>query len=158
MPPASYSRAQIRLHWIVFALVALQYILHEGMVEAWDALQATGTAGGGPLVGAHVAGGLAVLALVLWRLWLRRARGVPPPVAPAGALTTRIAGLAHGALYALLVAMVLTGGMAWFGGIEAAAEAHSVLRLVLLALIALHVGAALWHHFVRRDGLLARMR
>jgi cytochrome b561 len=59
MPPASYSRAQIRLHWIVFALVALQYILHEGMVEAWDALQATGIAGGGPLVGAHVAGGLA---------------------------------------------------------------------------------------------------
>ena len=54
--------------------------------------------------------------------------------------------------------MVLTGGVAWFGGIEAAAEAHSVLRLVLLTLIALHVGAALWHHFVRRDGLLARMR
>lgn len=157
MPPASYSRAQIRLHWIVFALVALQYILHEGMVEAWDALQATGTAGGGPLVGAHVAGGLAVLALVLWRLWLRRARGAAAGC-PAGALATRIAGLAHGALYALLVAMVLTGGMAWFGGIEAAAEAHSVLRLVLLALIALHVGAALWHHFVRRDGLLARMR
>ncbi|MEY2956635.1 MAG: hypothetical protein RL123_1363, partial [Pseudomonadota bacterium] len=27
-----------------------------------------------------------------------------------------------------------------------------------IALIALHVGAALWHHFVRRDGVLARMR
>ncbi|MBM3612659.1 MAG: cytochrome B [Alphaproteobacteria bacterium] len=158
MPPASYSRAQIRLHWIVFALVALQYILHEGMVEAWDALRETGAAEGGPLVGAHIAGGLAVLALVIWRLWLRRTRGVPPPVAPAGTLATRIAGLAHGALYALLVAMVLTGGMAWFGGIEAAANAHSVLRIALLALIALHAGAALWHQFVRRDGVMARMR
>ncbi|MBM3529390.1 MAG: hypothetical protein FJX62_14970 [Alphaproteobacteria bacterium] len=28
---------------------------------------------------------------------------------------------------------------------------------VLVALLALHVGAALYHHFVRRDGLLRRM-
>ena len=35
---------------------------------------------------------------------------------------------------------------------------HAVLAYTLLALVALHVGAALKHHFVDRDGLLARMR
>jgi cytochrome b561 len=54
--------------------------------------------------------------------------------------------------------MVATGALAWFGGIGVAAEAHEVLRVGLIALIALHVGAAIWHHFVRRDGVLARMR
>jgi cytochrome b561 len=28
---------------------------------------------------------------------------------------------------------------------------------VLLALIVVHLGAALWHHFVRRDRVTARM-
>jgi cytochrome b561 len=27
----------------------------------------------------------------------------------------------------------------------------------LLALIVIHIGAALWHHFVRRDRVVARM-
>ena len=34
---------------------------------------------------------------------------------------------------------------------------HSIGARLLLALLALHVGAALYHHFVRRDGLLWRM-
>ena len=35
--------------------------------------------------------------------------------------------------------------------------AHGVMSKLLLALFAAHVGAALYHQFVRRDRLLARM-
>jgi len=34
---------------------------------------------------------------------------------------------------------------------------HAIGARLLLALIVLHVGAALYHHFIRRDGLLWRM-
>ena len=34
---------------------------------------------------------------------------------------------------------------------------HKFAGYTLLALLALHVGVALWHHFVRKDGTLRRM-
>ncbi|WP_137180757.1 cytochrome b [Roseomonas sp. AR75] len=46
--------------------------------------------------------------------------------------------------------MPIPGGR-WWG------EAHEVLGDLLLAAVALHVAAALWHRFVLRDGVLQRM-
>jgi len=39
----------------------------------------------------------------------------------------------------------------------AARSLHAVIGTILISLVALHAAAALYHHFVRRDGLLARM-
>ncbi|MGY3276071.1 cytochrome b561 [Bradyrhizobium sp. S3.7.6] len=36
-------------------------------------------------------------------------------------------------------------------------DRHILFAYVLLALIAIHVVAALWHHFIRRDRVVARM-
>jgi cytochrome b561 len=36
-------------------------------------------------------------------------------------------------------------------------EIHELGANLILALAAVHAAAALWHHFVRRDGVLARM-
>lgn len=36
-------------------------------------------------------------------------------------------------------------------------EIHALLAYTAAALLVLHVGAALWHHFVRRDNVLKRM-
>ena len=36
-------------------------------------------------------------------------------------------------------------------------DRHILFAYVLLALIGIHFGAALWHHFVRRDRVTARM-
>lgn len=69
-----------------------------------------------------------------------------------------LAKLTHVGLYALMILMPLSGAVAWFGGVETAAQGHNVLRIVLLALVALHVVGALYHQFVLRDGTLARMR
>jgi len=38
-----------------------------------------------------------------------------------------------------------------------AGDIHAFMMWVLLALIALHAGAALYHHFLRHDGVLQRM-
>jgi cytochrome b561 len=64
----------------------------------------------------------------------------------------------HVGLYALMILMPISGSVAWFGGIDAAAQGHNILKVALLALIALHVAGALWHQFVLKDGLIARMR
>jgi cytochrome b561 len=110
-----------------------------------------------PLVLAHVAGGGLVLLVALWRLRLRAGRAAP---AAAGASATQraLAGATHLGLYALMILMPVSGSLAWFGGVELAAQGHNLLKLALLALVALHVAGALYHHFVLKDGLLDRMR
>lgn len=156
--PKGYSARQIRLHWIVTALIILQFLLHEPMSEAWDLVEDGQTAGADWLVLSHVIGGVLVLIFALWRLALRATRGVPPPPAGEPPHLARAAHLGHLALYALMIAMPLSGMAAWFGGIEAAAEAHELMKIALLALVAVHVLAALWHQFWLKDGLLLRMK
>jgi cytochrome b561 len=34
---------------------------------------------------------------------------------------------------------------------------HAVVGLAIATLVAMHIAAALYHHFVRRDGVLTRM-
>lgn len=155
--PKAYSRAQVVLHWVVFALVTLQYILSPPIAEAWSDIRAGIEPAIEPPVIGHVIGGLVVLALVVWRLILRSRRGVPPPPDTQPAALRMAAHVTHWALYAALILLPITGAAAWFGGVEAAAGAHSVLRIVLLALIVLHVAGALYHQFWVRDGLMARM-
>ncbi len=36
-------------------------------------------------------------------------------------------------------------------------DTHRVLAYVLLALVVVHVAAAVWHHFIKRDVVLTRM-
>lgn len=155
--PKGYSRTQIVLHWLVFILVALQYILSAPIAEAWSDIRAGIEPTIQPPVVGHVLGGLAVLGLVIWRLVLRARRGVPPPPEGQPAALRIVAHVTHWSLYAALILVPVTGAAAWFGGSEQAAGAHSVLRIVLLALIALHVAGALYHQFWLRDGLMARM-
>jgi cytochrome b561 len=79
----------------------------------------------------------------------------------------------HGLLYVLLILMA-TSGIATIvssGAISAISSgaalpdfselipriAHGIMSKILLALFVLHVSAALYHQFVRRDHLLARM-
>jgi len=152
-----YSRSQIALHWVIAVLVALQSLLHEPIRRAWEVSQAGEAVTFQPLIAAHIAGGLVILVLVLWRLGLLALRGVPPPPEREPRYYKLGAKLVHGALYLLLLAMPVTGLLAWFGGVAPAAVAHEVLRLVLLALVVLHVLAVLVHLFVLRMPVLRRM-
>lgn len=156
--PKGYSRIQIILHWLVAALIALQFIFADFMSDAWEAVEHGLAVGFSPLVAAHVFGGLAVLLLAFWRLQIRLRRGAPLPPAKEHPLLQRAAGLAHWAFYALMIIVPASGAAAWFGGIEAAAEAHEVFKTMLLVLIAIHALAALYHQFVLKTNLIARMK
>lgn len=155
--PTGYTRAQIALHWITLLLVALQFVLHDAMSDAWDALLAGREVVFNPLVAQHVAGGALVAVLTFVRLGLRLSHGAPPPPATEHGALKLVAQGTHWAFYALLILMPVSGAVAWFNSIEGAAQAHEVMKTALLALIALHVVAALVHQFVFKTNLIARM-
>jgi cytochrome b561 len=155
--PSGYSRLQIVLHWLVFALIAQQYLFKGAISAAWDRVTDGMEIGFDPLVFTHVGGGALVLLFAMWRISLCARHGVPEAI-EANKLQGALAKLTHFGLYALMILMPVSGSVAWFGGVEAAAQGHNVMKIVLLALVALHVLGAFYHHFVLRDGTLARMR
>ena len=156
--PNGYSAPQIWLHWLVALLIVPQYLLNEPIAQAWRALERGRAITPSAWISLHVAVGVVLLALVAWRVLLRRLRGAPlPPAAESRALQL-IGKLTHGLLYLLLVALAASGGVAWFLEVEAAAEFHEVATTLLLVLVGLHVLGALYHQFVLKTDVLSRMK
>ena len=154
-----YSRTQIILHWVVAALMIIQFVFHEYMVDAWRAYRKGEVVDGttGFLATSHVWIGIAVGLFALWRLWLRFTRGAPPAPADEPQVLRILAAVTHIGLYLLMLAMPLSGIVVWFFGIRDAGEAHEIMRFPLIALFLLHVGGALAHRFFFKSGVMERM-
>jgi cytochrome b561 len=127
----------------------------------------------------HKSFGLTVLALTLLRLAWRLLAGAPAALPGIPAWQRWAAGGVHGLLYALLLAMPLSGWLynsasgfplKWFGLFslpklsgyspevkDFAHDAHETIFYVLAAVLALHAAAALKHHYLDRDATLSRM-
>ena len=169
--PSRYSLPAIFFHWTSFALIVFVGAL--GLL--FEAIPRPNRMF---WINIHAVFGLAVLALALARIIWRRRRA--PPDYPAGTpeLTKRLSHPVHMLLYAMMIVLPLVGIVAYvwharvfdFGlfklnfGVasnkpvyEAAEEFHELLAFSLFGLVGLHGLAALWHHFVRKDGLLGRM-
>lgn len=160
MAVRGYSKAQIRLHWIVAVLVGLQFLFHDGISDAFEDGIETAGAGGLVLTGpatAHVAAGGLILLLAVVRLLLRQGRGAPPPPEGDPGWQKAAAAGTHLALYALLLAIPVTGAVAWGGASEGAADVHEALTTALLVLVAAHILGALYGQFLQRTGILRRM-
>jgi cytochrome b561 len=157
--PKSYSAMQKVLHWVVAAMIIVQVVLHEGMVDAWRAFKHTGDGSGlsSPVVLLHVWGGLAVLVFAAWRLVLRRIRSVPRVPDDEPAPLKFIAMATHIILYGLMILLPVSGAAAYFGGIEAAGEVHELMKPVLIVLVILHVAGSLYQHFWLKTDVLKRM-
>ncbi len=171
--PQSYAAASKWLHWIIAACVLA--VLPMGIVMPRlpeGALQ-------NELFDLHRSTGMLVLALAVLRVSARYAFGTP---APARSLTRfeRIASLAaHHALLVLIFLMPLVG---WASMSAYRAEvsvyglftlpnilpkdatlygvlswAHTILGYAMAAILVAHIGGALMHGFIRRDGVLNRM-
>lgn len=134
-----------------------------------------------PLFFTHMAIGLTVLALSLGRLFWRLSHRAPPPPQDIPAWQQVAARATHWGLYILIIALPLTGWamssateerrpLTWFGLFDIpylplapspiggnAHNAHVLLGWLALAMVLLHAGAALRHHFVLRDRVLSRM-
>ncbi len=173
--PGRYTGVARLLHWLTVALVLPAIILGIwiGFFEPKnEALKFR-------LYNIHESTGITILLVTLLRLGWRA--GHPPPPLPADLpAPLRFAARAnHAGLYLLLLTMPVVGFLAtnawgfpvtWWGLIplpdpigrhETLAPVFSAihfwLALTLLAMVALHVAAALWHQFIRRDGTLERM-
>jgi len=131
------------------------------------------------LLDVHKSLGMTALFLIAIRLPLRLSLGEPAYRRPLGALSHFAARSAHILLYVLMILMPLAGyttsaagghDLPWFGlfqwpdllpldkGLErAAAEIHEYGAYCLYAVVSLHILAALWHRFVRRDEVMKRM-
>lgn len=152
-----YSRSQVTLHWIVVVLVAFQFVAHDRIEDAWRAVVRGEQSGADPVAYLHIAAGTLILLLVLARIFLRLTRGAPSPPADEPRILQIAAEVVHGSIYLLLLLLPATGLIAWFFVVDASAEIHEWLQSLLLLAIALHVGGALFQHFVRRSDVLMRM-
>jgi cytochrome b561 len=155
--PKGYSRIQIILHWTVAALVIFQLFVNEAMQHAFaDRLdgERIDDFGGAVL---HIAVGVTVLVLAAIRLGIRTFRGAPAAHADTPAILNWLGHATHILLYGFIFLMPLTGAVAWFFGIELAAELHELGRLILVPAIGLHIIGALAEHFVFRNDTLVRM-
>jgi len=163
-----------RVHWLIAILAAIAIAL------AWSITGAPRHSGvRDRLIELHGSVGLVILVLMLfWMGW--RLRHKSPPLRPLlSGLEALLARATHVALLALLVAMPLTGYIALSAAgrvvtllgvipiptlvsanpsvARAAMALHLIGEFLIYGLVALHVGAALMHGFLRRDGILERM-
>lgn len=157
--PTGYTNLQIVLHWAVAVLVIFQLVIHEGMEHAFDAVEDGAAVAGGDalMANVHVAVGLTIFALAVWRVFVRVRHGVPPlPEGEHPALKIA-ANWTHFLLYALILGMPVSGAVAWFFRVEIAAEVHEAAKTAMIALVLLHTAAALAQHFFFKTDVLTRM-
>ena len=156
MSATKYTIPHILLHWAIAALVTVQLLLAGRMTAAFDQMTENITPGGAWTSGAvvHAVLGAAIGLLMLWRLMLRLTTVTPPPPR-TGAIQT-LSHVTHGLFYALLIGMPFAGALAWFVPSQTLGYFHSLAGKLLLALIVLHIGGALFHHFIAGDKTILR--
>ena len=111
-----YTRLQISLHWLVVAMVALQLVIAENITEMVDAIEEGETVSSSvTLLGnVHYWLGLAILAAMVVRLGVRVASGAPTYVGRMP-LKEQAAAAMHWALYLVLLAVPVSGLLAYYG-------------------------------------------
>lgn len=168
--PERYGRIAIMIHW-TSALLIIGL-----MIAGFRAADMTDLAAKASLLRIHVPIGIAVLVLTLARIgWWLMADSKPqdPPDVPR--MQAIAAKAVHGLLYVAIFGlagsgvalMVLSGaGDILFGNAQgplpdfwnfAPRYGHAAMARLMALLLLLHVGAALYHQFVRKDRLFARM-
>jgi cytochrome b561 len=173
LPPRRHGGVAKTIHWLTLALLVGVYAL------AWSIDGAGSRNEAAWLIMMHRSFGILVLMTTSFRLIWRRISGVPglPETIP---YTQQIAaGFVAVGLYLLLFLQPLLGlaasqahgdaitvfgafNLPVFIGKDRALShrlfgLHGTVALLLLALISLHAGAALYHHFIRRDDVLRGM-
>lgn len=160
------------LHWLVVALVTAQFVIGWTMPDVHRDTRPDGE------IAWHLSVGTALLAAMVLRVLWRASHRPPPQNQPAPGRA--VAALTHFGLYALLIVVPVLGWInassrAWhvalFGLIplpslsapgshfgHAMGDIHGILAWALLALIGLHLAAALFHQYILRDRVVQRMK
>lgn len=158
--PAIYSRVQVALHWLVAGLVVEQYATSGAIVRTHTMHMIGQRQNPADLVlhTMHNRLGLLLIAVMVFRLAYRLWAGAPVPGSDgaAGSWASRTAAVVHAAFYVVLICEGVAGAVAsylWWP----MSVVHVALFKGLLALVAVHVAAVLWHHLCGKP-VLRRMR
>ena len=172
----AYSPGARAFHWITVVAIVALFIVGEAMTfrsqkDIWDGL----TNG---LYSGHKLLGFTLFLFIVARLIYRLTHGAPadePTIEPWQKLASHVT---HWSLYGLLLLVPIMGwrgasqypaleifGLFKLPSIAAADQAaatqtffwHATLGRVMAALLVAHIGAALFHHMIRKDGVLRRM-
>lgn len=164
--PTKYSLATRLFHWLGALL----------LIVTWVAIEF----GGDEYISLHKSLGASFLIWTVLRIINRFIAKAPAPV-PAPKWQTAIAHLTHLGLYVGMIALPLSGvlmsmyggrGVSIFGVIDIPSvvatsrdtarffnDLHTGLIFYVLALlIVAHIGAAIYHQFIVKDNLMARMK
>jgi cytochrome b561 len=171
---AGYSGLAKLLHWTVVTLLIVQFAV------AWTMPEIRRDTKPDTLINLHLSFGALLLALAVIRLGWRATHGEPPPQDGLPPWQLQSARIVHWLLYALLFVVPILGWInaSWRGfpvslfglielpkllatrapGLRWTGDVHGLLaNYLMLALVGLHAAAALYHYFIRRDGVLQRM-
>jgi cytochrome b561 len=183
----TYTPAARGVHWLVALLIFIQlplgfYMAYRGndmetvnekgetVKGVWDALT-------NALYSSHKLIGITIFVLVVLRLIYRLTRGAPRPDPSVPAALTGVSHLVHWSLYLLLIAVPIIGYKAIsYGGYldvfgihlpaiteknedlsKQVFEWHSTGAILIIAFVTLHVVAAIYHKYVRKDRVVERM-
>lgn len=167
-----YHPVLVVLHWLLAAMIILALIMGGFVLSETPNDDPTKLYG----LRAHMSVGLAILALMLVRFVVRFFTEKPPHADIGNPTLNKLGVATHWAFYVLVIGMagsgIATAQMAGlpaivFGGSGAALPetffdypprvAHGIIGSLLGLLVIAHIAAALYHQYVRRDGLLSRM-
>lgn len=167
-----YGRLRATLHWVLALLIVAMLVAGFGAIAPMDDADPTKVG----VVRIHMAIGLSIAAILLITLPLAYFGPQPKPLPSGNRVLDALAGLTHHLLRLTTVGIVLSGiATAAISGIPAvvfggasdrlppgvadltAFRVHALLACVLGTLVALHVVGALFHAFVKRDGIFGRM-
>jgi len=168
-----HHKVTIGFHWLTFALLCVSFasVLARDLFED-KAIRSF-------LMSVHREIGIVVLVIVALRLLARLKFYVVAVNAELPKSVQKISALVHGILYLLLVAVPFSGWLqssasgkiiSFFGLFnipslmaknkvlkEQFSEVHEALAYGLLVLVGLHILAAFWHYYIRKDRVLQAM-
>lgn len=168
-----YSATAKSMHWLIVLLVLAQFVVSIVMPEIGPNTVP------GSLIDLHLSFGILILILMAIRFIHRQLYGVPLDLADSPAWERRAAQATHLAFYFILLVGPFLGWASAsahrlpvnvFGIVSlpdiatpkarwalTAGDVHAYMMWTLLAMIALHAAATLYHHFFRHDSVLQRM-
>lgn len=169
---SAYGAIAKLIHWLIFILVLIMLMIGFLMGSISD------KAFRGEIIQIHKMTGLFILCLMILRaIW---ASFNPKPVLPLGTPRWEILAerTVHFLLYLVLIAMPIVG---WVSSVAAGHppklfnltfnlpvpkneilsdigfQAHGLIAFMIIFLVSIHVIAAFYHYFVKKDNILQRM-
>lgn len=160
MTKSAHNRREIwaaRLHWLVVFLIILQYFSGDVIGDVFEK-SLKGEEMRHPGAFAHMISGTAILIIAIIRLYITSKLPPKEDLNADNKFLSSLAKIIHWGLYGAIILLPITGQVAWIFSVEKLTEVHEILFNVMMFMVILHILGALYHKFILRDDIFAKMR